>query len=136
MKIVTAASHDILERGRCNSNAPELVSPTHTPHPTARFASFASAKLVMLTGDNEAAGRAIGELARVDEVHAELLPNDKVALIEHLTEAHEYVAKVGDGVNEGGVDSKCPALSRRCSCNALSPECSETQQGCSSSRRV
>jgi hypothetical protein len=28
MKIVTAASHDILERGRCNSNAPELVSPT------------------------------------------------------------------------------------------------------------
>jgi serine/threonine protein kinase len=33
----SAASHDILERARCNSNAPEVVSPTHTPHPTARF---------------------------------------------------------------------------------------------------
>ena len=32
-----AASHNILDRGRCNSNAPEVVYPTHTPHPTARF---------------------------------------------------------------------------------------------------
>ena len=63
-------------------------------------------KLVMLTGDNEATGRAIGELAGVDEVHAELLPNDKVALIERLTEAHEYVAMVGDGVNDA------PAMAR------------------------
>ena len=32
-----AASQNILDRGRCNSNAPELVSPTHTPHRTVRF---------------------------------------------------------------------------------------------------
>jgi hypothetical protein len=36
-KVTPAASHDILDRGRCNSNAPELVSPTHTRHRTARF---------------------------------------------------------------------------------------------------
>jgi hypothetical protein len=35
--LFAAASQDILDRGRRNSNAPELVSPTHTPHPTARF---------------------------------------------------------------------------------------------------
>jgi hypothetical protein len=34
---ISASSHNILDRGRCNSNAPELVYPTHTPHPTARF---------------------------------------------------------------------------------------------------
>ena len=33
----SAASQDILERGRCNSNAPELASPTQTPHRAARF---------------------------------------------------------------------------------------------------
>ena len=35
---LAAASHNILERGRCNSNAREAVSPTHTPHRAARFA--------------------------------------------------------------------------------------------------
>ncbi len=34
----TAASHNILERGRRNSNAPEVASRTHTPHPAVRFA--------------------------------------------------------------------------------------------------
>ncbi len=33
-----AASQDILERGRCSSNAPEVVSLMHTPHRAARFA--------------------------------------------------------------------------------------------------
>ncbi len=39
-----AASHDILERARCNSNAPELASPTHTPHRAVRFALIRSSR--------------------------------------------------------------------------------------------
>jgi hypothetical protein len=34
---IPAACQDILDRGRCNSNAPELVSTTHTPHRAVRF---------------------------------------------------------------------------------------------------
>ena len=37
-----AASQDILERARCNSNAPELASRTHTPHCAVRFALIRS----------------------------------------------------------------------------------------------
>jgi hypothetical protein len=37
LKSSPAASHDIRDLGRCNSNAPELVFPTHTPHPAAQF---------------------------------------------------------------------------------------------------
>ncbi len=64
------------------------------------------AKLVMLTGDNEATGRTIGEQVGVDEIHAELLPNDKVELIGRLSDAHGHVAMVGDGVNDA------PAMAR------------------------
>ena len=39
-----AASHNILDRGRCNSNAPELVSPTHTPHRAVRFSFIRSSR--------------------------------------------------------------------------------------------
>ncbi len=62
--------------------------------------------LVMLTGDNEATARALGAQAGVDEVHAELLPEDKVALIEGLADRYEHVAMVGDGVNDA------PAMAR------------------------
>ena len=39
-----AASQDILDRGRCNSNAPELASRTHTPHRAVRFALIRSSR--------------------------------------------------------------------------------------------
>ncbi len=39
-----AASHGILERGRCNSNALESVSPKHTLHAAARFAFIRSSR--------------------------------------------------------------------------------------------
>ncbi|MEM8669277.1 MAG: heavy metal translocating P-type ATPase [Planctomycetota bacterium] len=63
-------------------------------------------KLVMLTGDNEGTAKAIAEEAGIDEVHAELLPEDKVAAVERLVEQHEFVAMIGDGVNDA------PALAR------------------------
>lgn len=56
--------------------------------------------LVMLTGDHAGVGRAVGEEVGVDEVHADLLPEDKVRVMADLLAAHGRVAMVGDGVND------------------------------------
>src|SRR5690606_17460713 len=55
---------------------------------------------VMLTGDNRRAARAVADQAGVDEVAAELLPQDKVRAVQELMTAHGRVAMVGDGVND------------------------------------
>jgi len=55
---------------------------------------------VMLTGDNERTAGAIAEQVGVDEFRAELLPEQKVAAVEALTDEYEAVAMVGDGVND------------------------------------
>ena len=56
--------------------------------------------LVMLTGDNRGVGEAVGWEVGVDEVRAELLPEDKVTVIKELLHRHGQVAMVGDGVND------------------------------------
>lgn len=56
--------------------------------------------LVMLTGDNRGVADAIGKALGVDEVKADLLPEDKVSAIQSLMRAHGPVAMVGDGVND------------------------------------
>ncbi len=56
--------------------------------------------LVMLTGDNERVANYIAEKLDLDEVHAELLPEEKVERLESLQESYESVAMVGDGVND------------------------------------
>jgi len=62
--------------------------------------------VVILTGDNQATARAVSEQVGADEVHAELLPDGKVAAIEDLVNRHGVVAMVGDGVNDA------PAMAR------------------------
>ncbi|MFZ5823358.1 MAG: heavy metal translocating P-type ATPase, partial [Bacillota bacterium] len=57
-------------------------------------------RTVMLTGDNQATARAIGQMVGVDEVRAELLPHQKVEAVRALSAAHGSVAMVGDGVND------------------------------------
>jgi Cd2+/Zn2+-exporting ATPase len=61
---------------------------------------------VMLTGDNVATAKAIAASAGVDQVRADLLPEDKMTAIGSLLEEYEAVAMVGDGVNDA------PALAR------------------------
>ena len=56
--------------------------------------------IVMLTGDNERVAQRIADEVGIDEVQAELLPEEKVATIEELVERYENVAMVGDGVND------------------------------------
>ncbi len=57
-------------------------------------------RTVMLTGDNRATAAAIGGAVGVDEVRAELLPEQKVAAVQDLAAEHGAVAMVGDGVND------------------------------------
>nr|WP_239640399.1 heavy metal translocating P-type ATPase [Halogeometricum pallidum] len=56
--------------------------------------------IVMLTGDNKRVAQRIADDVGIDEVQAELLPEEKVATIEDLVERHENVTMVGDGVND------------------------------------
>ncbi len=63
-------------------------------------------RIVLLTGDNRATAEAIGQQAGVDEIRAELLPQDKVRAIEEIAGMHGATAMVGDGVNDA------PALAR------------------------
>ena len=56
--------------------------------------------VVMLTGDNHAAANALARELGVDEVHAELLPHDKVSAVHALRKKYGTVAMVGDGVND------------------------------------
>jgi Cd2+/Zn2+-exporting ATPase len=56
--------------------------------------------VVMLTGDNEVTARAVGEAAGVDEVRAELLPEDKAEVVSALDAEYGGVLMIGDGVND------------------------------------
>jgi len=57
-------------------------------------------KIIMLTGDNLLAANAIAAKAGIDEVFAELSPEDKKRKIEQLDQQYGRVAMVGDGVND------------------------------------
>jgi Cd2+/Zn2+-exporting ATPase len=60
-------------------------------------------KTVMLTGDAKSVGEAVGKELGLDEVHAELLPHQKVEEIEKIDAAKrgkEKIAFVGDGIND------------------------------------
>ena len=57
-------------------------------------------KTIMLTGDNESAARNVGAKVGVDEVYAQLLPEDKVSKIEDLVASGHKIAMVGDGIND------------------------------------
>jgi len=56
--------------------------------------------VVMLTGDNPRTAQAIATEAGVDEVFAELTPEDKAAKVRELTDTRGHVAMIGDGVND------------------------------------
>jgi len=55
---------------------------------------------VLLTGDNERAARAVAAVVGIDEVYAEVRPDDKVDVIRRLQQEGRNVAMVGDGVND------------------------------------
>lgn len=62
--------------------------------------SLGVAHVVMLTGDNERVAQAIAHEVGVDAYYADLLPEDKVRIVQDLEAQYGSVAMVGDGVND------------------------------------
>lgn len=61
---------------------------------------------VMLTGDADAVAKDVANRLGIDEVHSELLPSDKLAIVEQMLkkkDSRERLAFVGDGVNDAPV---------------------------------
>ncbi|MEX2650130.1 MAG: heavy metal translocating P-type ATPase [Alphaproteobacteria bacterium] len=88
-----------------------LIAVADTLRPEAReiVAALHAAGIehvIMLTGDNRVTAEAIAREVGIDEVHAELLPEDKLREVEELVTRYGSVAMVGDGVNDA------PALAR------------------------
>ncbi|MBK8933265.1 MAG: cadmium-translocating P-type ATPase [Chloroflexi bacterium] len=65
-----------------------------------RLKSLGVEHVAMLTGDNQRVAAAIARQAGVDAYYAELLPQDKMQLLQRLTTQYGPVAMVGDGVND------------------------------------
>jgi Cu+-exporting ATPase len=57
-------------------------------------------RLVMLTGDNKTTADAVARRLGIDEVHAEVLPNEKSEIVKRLQSAGRIVAMAGDGIND------------------------------------
>jgi P-type Cu+ transporter len=57
-------------------------------------------RIVMLTGDNRATAKAVARQLKLDEVIAEVLPDQKAAAIKRLQDAGQIVAMAGDGIND------------------------------------
>lgn len=60
----------------------------------------AGLKIVMLTGDNQTTARAVSEKLGIDEVYADVLPQDKNRIVGQLRDKGAVVAMAGDGVND------------------------------------
>ena len=71
-----------------------------------KFLKEKGIRTVMITGDNKRTAKAIAIRIGVDEYFAELLPDEKVRIVEKLAKSYGGVAMVGDGVNDA------PALAK------------------------
>ncbi len=117
----TPAAHDRLEAmARSGQTIVVVGNETHVcglvavadrvrPESVAAVAALKRAgvaRVVMLTGDNRGTAEVVGREVGVDEIRAELLPEDKVRAVEELERDHGPTALIGDGVNDA------PALAR------------------------
>src|SRR5690606_19419079 len=57
-------------------------------------------RVIMVTGDNARTARAIAARLGIDEIHADMLPEDKVGIVARLQGEGARVAMAGDGVND------------------------------------
>ena len=70
------------------------------PDMVARLHDAGVEKVVMLTGDTRLVAEAIGASVGIDEIHASLLPEDKLDAVAKMQRDGHTVAMVGDGVND------------------------------------
>ncbi|NET72451.1 MAG: heavy metal translocating P-type ATPase [Sphaerospermopsis sp. SIO1G2] len=57
-------------------------------------------EIVLLTGDNQVTANSVAETLGIETVYAELLPEDKLTVIQQLQRKYKNVAMVGDGIND------------------------------------
>ena len=57
----------------------------------------------MVTGDNEASANAVAQAAGIRKVHAKLLPQEKLEILQNIRETHGATMFVGDGINDAPV---------------------------------
>jgi Cu+-exporting ATPase len=85
-------------------NVQGLIAIADTPRdsaaPVIRALKQMGRQVVMLTGDNPRTGQAIAAQLGIDNVLAEVLPEDKANVIERLQQQGHKVAMVGDGIND------------------------------------
>ncbi|MCG7755045.1 MAG: heavy metal translocating P-type ATPase [Nitrosomonas sp.] len=78
-----------------------IADPVKESTPAAIEALHADGiRIVMLTGDNRATAEAVARQLGIDEVEAEVLPDQKAAIVMRLREQGRVVAMAGDGVND------------------------------------
>ena len=82
-----------------------LIAVADTVKPEASKALASLKKLgieatAMLTGDNQRTAQSVAQTLNLDRVHAQLLPEDKLAVIGHLQHTYQNVAMVGYGIND------------------------------------
>ena len=73
---------------------------SHTDKIIQRLRQLGVEQIVMLTGDNQRTAHSIAQAVGINQVYAELLPEDKVNVIRHLQQQYQSVAMVGDGIND------------------------------------
>jgi Cu+-exporting ATPase len=71
-----------------------------TTRPAIEALRAAGMRVVMLTGDSRATARAVASRLGIEEVEAEVLPEDKARVVQRLREQGRVVAMAGDGVND------------------------------------
>ena len=78
-----------------------IADPIKATTPQAlRALKDAGIRIVMLTGDGKTTAEAVGKQLGIDEVVAEVFPEDKVAVVQRLMKEGRVVAMGGDGVND------------------------------------
>ncbi len=81
-----------------------LIAIADTVRPETRHALHAlrrdGIRLALLTGDNQHVAYALAKDLGIDDVRADLLPQDKVAAIKELQQRYGAIAMIGDGVND------------------------------------
>jgi heavy metal translocating P-type ATPase len=78
-----------------------IADPVKSTTPAALAAlKAAGLRIVMLTGDNRTTAEAVARLLGIDEVEADILPEDKAKTVERLRREGRIVAMAGDGVND------------------------------------
>jgi heavy metal translocating P-type ATPase len=120
-EIIVGSRHFLLERGvqaeSTNGHRPDaeilvarggqflgtlVIEDMLRPEARQAIESLKSMKLntVLLTGDSRSIAEDVGKKLGVDEIAAELLPEDKLRYVKQLTEKGHVVAMVGDGIND------------------------------------